>query len=125
VAGEQMHELAIAENIVEVVARRANEHQAWHVTSVRLRIGEASGVVPDALTMCFEMLASLDPLLEGARLAVDSVPHRAHCQGCDREFAVRDFVAQCPACGEWSDQIVSGTELQVMDMEIETRQEGD
>ncbi|MGZ3583329.1 MAG: hydrogenase maturation nickel metallochaperone HypA [Ktedonobacterales bacterium] len=119
-----MHELAIAESIAEVVARRANEHKATHVALVRLRIGDASGVVPDSLTFCFEMVASLDPLLAGARLAVDSVPHRAHCQGCDREFAVRDFVAQCPACGEWSDEIVSGTELQVMDMEIETRQEG-
>ncbi|MGZ3599186.1 MAG: hydrogenase maturation nickel metallochaperone HypA [Ktedonobacterales bacterium] len=119
-----MHELAIAESIAEVVARRANEHKATHVALVRLRIGDASGVVPDSLTFCFEMVASLDPLLAGARLAVDSVPHRAHCRGCDREFAVRDFVAQCPACGEWSDEIVSGTELQVMDMEIETRQEG-
>lgn len=119
-----MHELAIAESIAEVVAKRANEHQATHVTSVRLRIGEASGIVPDSLTFCFEMVTSLDPLLAGARLAVDSVAHRAHCRGCDRDFIVRDFVAQCPACGEWSDQIVSGTELQVVDMEIETRQEG-
>jgi hydrogenase nickel incorporation protein HypA/HybF len=119
-----MHELAIAENIAEVVGKRANEHQATRVASVRLRIGEASGVVPDALTSCFEMVASLDPLLAGSRLAIDSVPHRAHCRGCDREFAVRGFIPQCPTCGEWSDQIVSGTELQVMDMEIETRQEG-
>lgn len=119
-----MHELAIAESIAEVVARRANEHQAAHVTSVRLRIGEASGVVPDSLMFCFEAVASLDPLLAGAHLMVDSVPHRARCRGCDREFVVQDFVTQCPRCGEWSDQIVSGTELQVVEMEIETRQEG-
>jgi hydrogenase nickel incorporation protein HypA/HybF len=118
-----MHELAIAESIADVVAKRASEHRASHVTSVRLRIGEASGIVPDSLTFCFEMVASLDPVLAGARLVVDSMPHRAYCPGCDREFAVRDFIAQCPACGEWSHQIISGTELQVLDMEIETRQE--
>lgn len=118
-----MHELAIAQSIAEVVARRANEHRAAHVTSVRLRIGEASGIVTDSLTSCFEMLAELDPLLVGARLTIDSVPHRALCRRCSRDFAVRDFIAQCPTCGEWSDQIISGTELQVLDMEIETRQE--
>ncbi|MGH2515215.1 MAG: hydrogenase maturation nickel metallochaperone HypA [Ktedonobacterales bacterium] len=118
-----MHELAIAEGIAEVVEARATEHRATHVKAIRLRIGEASGVVPDSLTFCFEMVASQRPLLAGARLTIDTMPHRARCRTCDREFAVRDFIAQCPNCGEWSDQIVSGTELQVLDMEIETRQE--
>ncbi len=118
-----MHELAIAESVADVVAKHATEHRASHVTSVRLRIGEASGIFPDALTFCFEMVASVDPVLAGARLVVDRVPHRAYCQGCVREFAVLDYIAQCPVCGEWSRQIISGTELQVLDMEIETRQE--
>lgn len=118
-----MHELAIAQGIAEVVAKSANEHRASHVTSVRLRIGEASGIVPKSLAFCFEMVASLDPLLAGVRLTVDSVPHCAYCRRCNREFAVRDFIAECPGCGEWSDKIISGTELQVLDMEIETRQE--
>ena len=115
-----MHELAIAEGIADVVEARASERRARHVSSVRLRIGEASGVVPDSLTFCFEMVASYRPLLAGARLAIDLVPHRAHCRHCDQEFAVRDFIAQCPTCNEWSNQIISGTELQVLEMEIET-----
>lgn len=116
-----MHELAIAQSLADVVAARAAEHHATRVKSVRLRIGEASGIVPDSLTFCFEMVASLDPLLAGARLTVETVPHRAYCLSCGRTFPVRDFIAQCPSCGEWTDQIVSGTELQVLDMEIDTR----
>jgi hydrogenase nickel incorporation protein HypA/HybF len=118
-----MHELAIAEGIADVVATRAGEHHATRVTSVRLRIGAASGVVPDSLTFCFEMLASENPLLAGARLAVETVPHRAHCRGCDRDFAVSDYIAECPDCGAWSDLVVSGGELQVLEMEIETGEE--
>lgn len=118
-----MHELAIAEGIAEVVTARATEHHATRVTSVRLRIGEASGVVTDSLTFCFEMVASQTPLLAGARLTIDLVPHRARCRSCEREFAVRDFIAECPGCGEWSDQILSGTELQVLEMEIDTQPE--
>lgn len=119
-----MHELALAQGISDIVAARAVERGATRVTSVRLRIGEASGVVVDSLAFCFEMVATVSPLLAGAHLSVDRVPHRAHCQSCASEFTVRDYVAQCPACGEWSDQIVSGTELQVLEMEIETGEEG-
>ena len=115
-----MHELAIAQSIVDVVEQRATECNATHVKSVRLKIGEASGIVADLLNFSFEMLTSLDPILAGAQLLIDSVPHRAWCRHCAQEFSVINFVAQCPSCKEWSNEIVSGTELQILDMEIET-----
>jgi len=114
-----MHELSIAQSIVDVVEARAAECNATRVKDVRLRIGEANAVVTDSLTFCFEMLASLDPILTGAKLLIDIVPHRARCCHCDREFTIVNFVAQCPTCGEWSSEIVSGTELQILEMEIE------
>ena len=36
------------------------------------------------------------------------------------EFDIVNFVAQCPACREWSNEVVSGTELQIVEMEIES-----
>lgn len=115
-----MHELAIAQSIVEVVETHAAERNATRVKSVRLKIGDASGIVADSLTFSFEMLTSLDPNLAGAQLLIDRVPHLARCPHCTKEFTVMNFVAQCPTCGEWSDEIVSGTELQIVEMEIET-----
>src|SRR5947199_2290729 len=118
-----MHELSIAQSIVDVVETRATEYNAARVKGVRLKIGEASGIVTDSLTFCFEMLASLDPTLAGAQLLIDTVPHRARCRHCDTEFSVINFVAQCPTCKEWSSEIVSGTELQILEMEIEGHNE--
>ena len=115
-----MHELAIAQSIVEAVEAKACECNAAHVKGVRLKIGEASGVVTDSLTFCFEMLASLEPTLAGAQLLIDTMPHRAYCRYCACEFSVTNFVAQCPTCKEWSNEIVSGTELQLLEMEFET-----
>lgn len=114
-----MHELAIAQSIVEVVEQRASECQATRVKNVRLQIGEASGIVVDSLSFSFEMLTGLSPRLEGARLRIESVPHRAYCRHCAREFAVQQFIPRCPACAEWSAEVLSGTELQILDMEIE------
>ncbi|HET9919269.1 MAG TPA: hydrogenase maturation nickel metallochaperone HypA [Ktedonobacteraceae bacterium] len=114
-----MHELAIAESIVEVVREKAAECGAARVKSVRLKIGEASGIVIDSLTFCFEMLASFDPILTGTQLTVDRVSHRAWCPHCKQEFPVTNFIVRCPTCEEWSSEVVSGTELQVLEMEIE------
>jgi hydrogenase nickel incorporation protein HypA/HybF len=115
-----MHELAIAQSIVEAVEAKASACNAAQVRAVRLKIGEASGVVTDSLTFCFEMMANLDPTLAGAQLLIDTMPHRAHCHYCASEFSVTNFVAQCPTCKEWSNEIVSGTELQIVEMEFET-----
>ncbi len=115
-----MHELAIAQSIVEIVETRAAECNATRVKNVRLRIGEAMEIVTDSLTFCFEMLTNLHPTLDGARLLIDLVPYRARCRHCAKEFPVVNFVPQCPQCGEWSGEIVSGRELQILEMEIES-----
>jgi hydrogenase nickel incorporation protein HypA/HybF len=116
-----MHELSIAQSIAEAVEVKAVECTAARVKRVRLRIGEASGIVVDSLAFCFEMVASLTPILEGACLSIDCVPHRAYCRNCDREFHVTNFVARCPTCEEWSTEVVSGNELEILDMEIEAK----
>ncbi len=114
-----MHELGIAQAIAEAVTTRAAACQAARVTSVRLRVGEAAGVMPDALRGCWEMVASFEPSLAGADLVIESVPHRARCRRCAREFPVVNFVARCSACDAWDSDEVSGTELEIREMEIE------
>lgn len=118
-----MHELAIAQSIVDAVEARAVECSAARVKSVRLKIGEASGVVGDSLTFSFGLLIAAIPALTGAHLLIDSVPHRARCSHCQSEFAVINYVALCPTCQQWSAEIISGTELQIVEMEIERNDE--
>lgn len=114
-----MHELSIAQSIAEAVQFKAEEYRAAHVRSVRIRIGDASGIVTDSLTFCFEMVASFIPLLAGAQLLIEHTPHRAYCHQCAREFDVVNFVTRCPVCSAWSSEVVSGAELDILDMEIE------
>jgi hydrogenase nickel incorporation protein HypA/HybF len=113
-----MHELSIAQSIAEAVEAKAVACDASQVKQVRLRIGEASGVMSDPLTFSFEMVASFSPILAGARLVIDRVPHRARCLPCGQAFAIANYVARCPECGEFSSEVISGTELEIVDMEI-------
>ena len=112
-----MHELAIAEQIVDVVMTQVEAHNIERVACVRIQIGDAMSVVGDSLSFSFEMIASFTPQLEGAKLLIDTVPHRARCRSCEQEFTVQHHIMQCPSCQKWDADVISGTEFRVLDME--------
>ena len=112
-----MHELAIAEQIVQVVMTHVEAQAIEHVSSVHIQVGEATGVVADSLTFSFEMIASSTPELVGAALLIDSVPFRARCRRCHQEFSVKHFIVQCPTCETWEADVISGKEFKVLAME--------
>src|SRR4029450_4756783 len=62
----EMHELAIAESIVQAVQSRIGDRPG---RSVHLQVGQLSGVLTDALTCALELAASGTPL-EGAELLI-------------------------------------------------------
>ena len=108
-----MHELAITQGIVEMIIERTERAR---VTVVYLRIGKVSGVVPEAVRFCFDMVAAGSPV-EGARLEIDEPPGRARCRSCGCAFAVEGLVVLCP-CGSADVEVVGGDELLVRAVEV-------
>jgi hydrogenase nickel incorporation protein HypA/HybF len=112
-----MHEMSIAMAVVGQVEEAAATAGATAVGSVRLQVGELAGVVPDALTFCFELACAGTPL-EGAELVIETVPARARCEPCADEWAVGmppDLC--CPACGAATAELLSGRELQILSVQ--------
>ncbi len=108
-----MHELAIAESVVEAVLDKTGDHR---VTIVRLTIGRLAGVVPEALRFSFELVTMGTPL-EGAMLEIEQPAGEAHCRACGQEFALPDLVLLCP-CGSADVEVVAGQELLVSSVEV-------
>ena len=108
-----MHELAIAESVVSSVLERTGEQS---ISVVRLRVGRLSGVVPDALTFCFE-LAAAGTALEGAALEIAVEHGRAHCNSCGLDFDLDDPFLLCE-CGSADVALLSGRELSVTSVEV-------
>jgi hydrogenase nickel incorporation protein HypA/HybF len=108
-----MHELAIAESVVSSVLERT---EGRHVSVVRLRVGRLSGVVPDALSFCFE-LATAGTALAGADLEIAVEQGRAHCRSCAADFTMVDAFVLCD-CGSADVQVLSGRELSVTSVEV-------
>ncbi len=113
-----MHELSIAQGILEIVQQYVPDNQAAGVRSIRVRIGPLSGVVPDSLDFSFSVIVAGTPW-NGAKLDLIQVPARLQCSACAREFEAREPAFCCPGCGGTEVQMVSGTELEVIEIEME------
>ncbi len=114
-----MHELSIAQSVIESVrSELAARPDHPRVVAVGLRVGEVSGVQPDALRFSFEIIIK-DTELERARLDIEEVPLTSRCRACEREFRVVNFDPTCPGCGSVDTVAVAGDELQVSYLELE------
>lgn len=113
-----MHEMAIAEGILDIALEYAKENEAKKVEKIGLLIGEMSGVVIDSLNFGFEMIAKGTPA-EGAELVVKEVPLRGRCTKCGEEMHVEHYDFWCPKCRDGVLEIISGREMQVEYLEVE------
>ncbi len=107
-----MHELSIANAVVEACAERA---AGARVLRVRLEVGRLAAVLPDALRFCFDVCAQGTDV-EGAELDIREIDGRAVCDTCRRTIVLAQPYGRCDCGG--SLRIVAGKELRVKDMEV-------
>jgi len=64
---DKMHELSIAQNIIEIISEQCIKNGYNRIESVNLRIGRASGIMSDALLFAFDAIKA-DSIARGAVL---------------------------------------------------------
>jgi hydrogenase nickel incorporation protein HypA/HybF len=117
-----MHEIAIAESIIEIAEAKAREAKARSIRMIKLRLGEFTTIVQEALEFAFEV-ARQGTLASNARLEVESVPMVVQCVVCGIDTgSVTEMRFMCSQCG-FPLKIVSGEELQIEYIEVETEEE--
>jgi hydrogenase nickel incorporation protein HypA/HybF len=108
-----MHELSIANSVVEICAEQAAGARVMRVT---LEIGKLSAVMPDAIRFCFDVCAKDTPV-EGAVLEIIDVPGLGRCTVCGATMELAEPFGQC-VCGSESLELVSGQQLKIKQMEV-------
>lgn len=108
-----MHELAIAQGIVELASEAADGKR---VTSVNVEIGSASGVLAEAVAFSFELVAE-GTCVRGAALNILEIPASARCEVCGEEFSITSTPAIC-VCGSFRHKLLRGGELLVRSIEL-------
>ena len=113
-----MHEMSIAQSLIDILQEEMAKHGAATLRSVRLSVGELSAIVPESLSFCFEIITQGTPL-EGAKLLMDRIPLRGYCPQCEETFDIKEFVFICPTCGSTNIETIEGQELSIVEMEVE------
>ena len=117
-----MHELAICQALMNQVESIAAERNARSVVSIVVGMGPLSGVEAQLLKHAYPV-ASAGTIAEGARLVVENLPVRIKCTQCGNESDALPNKLVCKACGDWRTTLISGDELILMRVELETAAE--
>ena len=112
-----MHELSIAQEILRIIHQYVPDPQPNCVKSVKVSIGKMSNILTDSLNFCFEAITS-NSALNGTKLEIIETAVKINCLNCLKESEIEPPVFACPVCGHNQIKIISGTEMQVEEIEL-------
>jgi hydrogenase nickel incorporation protein HypA/HybF len=113
-----MHEMALAESVIQIVEETAGRNSAACVRAVWLEVGRLSHVEPEALRFAFDVVKR-NGVAHGARLEIVATEGTAWCMKCSQTVALARFGDACPRCGSYQLQVTAGDEMRVKEIEIE------
>lgn len=113
-----MHEMSLAEGIMQVLETEAAKQQFAKVKTIWLEIGALAGVEVQALEFAFEVVRR-GTLAEQAQLMIINLPAQAWCLPCAQVVEIRQRYDACPQCGSYQLQISSGDEMRIKELEVE------
>ena len=112
-----MHELSIAQSILDIVRQYVPERDAPRVRTVFIKVGALAGVVPDSLDFSFTAITAETPL-QHARLQIERIPFTIRCNNCNTTAEREAGIILCPHCGSMDTRTLTGTELNVTEIEV-------
>jgi hydrogenase nickel incorporation protein HypA/HybF len=114
-----MHELYLAQSILNIVDEYASRQHFNKVNSIALSFGRLSCIESGSLQFAFEVQAK-DTLAENASLTFDILPAVIHCFSCAKDLEVKMYSAVCPSCGGEEVILTGGTEeLRILEMDVD------
>ncbi|AHE98010.1 hydrogenase maturation nickel metallochaperone HypA [Thioalkalivibrio paradoxus] len=114
-----MHEMSLAEGILQIIEDQAAQRAFDRVRRVRLEVGQLSGVEIDALRFSFDAVVA-DSIAAGAALEIVEVPGEGWCLDCNATVAIGALFDSCPLCGGYRVRASGGMDMRVLDLEVGT-----
>lgn len=112
-----VHELGLARGLVSQAQRIAGQHDAERIDEIVVRIGALSGVETDLLARAF-VAARVGSIAERAILTIEQRPLEVRCAQCKWSGPVALNNMACADCGAQNVDVVAGTELVLVRLEL-------
>ena len=113
-----MHELSLAQELVEQVERTAKTEGAVRAVRIVVRIGKYSGVERDAFEFAFPCAAE-NTVAQNAELAIEELPATVRCRSCKTTSHPKVVNLACAQCGSTEVEIMAGHEFLIQSIELE------
>jgi len=114
-----VHELGIAQGILDSAVTAATEAGAERINTVSVSIGHLTEVMEDALHFAWQAVSG-GTLAEGAGLEVMMLAASSECALCGHEWEHGRYDgAQCPACRGYIVSLLRGRELKIDSIDID------
>ena len=107
-----MHEMSLAEGVLQIIAEAAGAEKFRRVRRVVLEIGKLSAVEPEAMRFCFEAVMQ-GSIAEGAMLYIVETAGQGWCAQCARHLLFAALYDACPL------GVTAGDAMRVIELEVE------
>ncbi len=114
----KMHELSLAENIVEIANKALAEHHKTCVNEIILDIGCLTCVEPEALRSALDIYSSQDNWKK-VSYVFNEIKGRGKCKNCGNQFDMNDFFTVCDKCHGMNIEIIKGKEFKIRAITME------
>jgi hydrogenase nickel incorporation protein HypA/HybF len=114
-----MHELPVAESILEISLRAAQAQNARRISDIFLKIGQLASIVDDSIQFYWDTISE-GTLAQGATLHFERIPTQLLCLDCAHPYHPSGDDLRCPRCGSARVHIHQGQEFQVDAIEIDS-----
>ena len=124
--GKSLHELPIAQGILESVLRAAAPSNAARVTDVHVVVGDISGVSIECVEFYWDSI-SRGTLAHGAAFHVRRVPFEMTCLDCSHIFNPTGAALgyDCPSCAGARVRMSHGQECYLEAIDVESPDDAD
>lgn len=120
-----MHELSMAQGIIDAVIETAESNNATEVNEVTIELGRLAMVNPEQLEFILGVLVE-NTILEEANIIFEEIPVEVECHDCKfHGKAIIDDkdhyapIVKCPECDSYSIEILNGKDIVVKNIVIE------
>lgn len=115
-----MHELSVAQNIIEIIEQNVPKNEISCVRQVVLKVGEFSGVITDSLRFSYEVITAHTEL-QSSELRIDPIPFRLKCNSCGNITTNSYGLRECSDCLKTDTEVLSGEELNIAEIILEDK----
>ena len=120
-----MHELSMAQGIINAVLESAESNNATEVNEVTIEIGRLAMINPEQLQFMIGVLVE-NTIMEDSEIKIEDIPAEIACMDCEfhGEAILDDSdhyapLVKCPECDSLKVDILNGKDIVVKNIVIE------